>query len=88
MSNTLLLSLLTHRYCQTFSIGFGSGAVGWQVQQGDVAWHPQAPAGLVPARAVTDQHGMGTGCDLAADLGQVQGHGVCMGVGAWTCLVA
>jgi len=47
------------------------------------AWHTQAPAGLMPACAVADQHGRGAGCDLATDLGQVQGHGVCVGIGLW-----
>jgi hypothetical protein len=56
------------------------GAVGWQVQQGDVLRHAQAATQLVPAGAVADQQGMRTGGDIAADLGQVQGHGLGVGV--------
>ena len=36
--------------------------------------HRQAPAGLMPARAVADQNAVGVRIDGLADLGQVDAH--------------
>lgn len=44
-----------------------------QRQQGDVVWHCEI-GGEVPACLIQQQHGMLSGADRAADLGQVQGH--------------
>lgn len=49
--------------------------VGWQRQQGDVVWDHQRAAGLVPTGSVENEDGVAAGSDLAADFGQVQGHG-------------
>jgi hypothetical protein len=54
--------------------GIEFGCVGRQPQQAEVGGHTQALARLVPPGTVTDQHGMGLGADLLANLGQVQGH--------------
>ena len=41
------------------------GRIGRQVQKRDVVGHTQLAAGLVPARAIEDEHGVGAGGDLA-----------------------
>src|SRR6266849_5027771 len=45
-----------------------------QPKQAEVAGHSQALARLVPPGTVTDQHGMGVGADLLANLDQVYRH--------------
>ena len=54
-------------------MGLSSGAYGGS-RSTEVGGHRQALAGLVPPGTVTDQHGMGLGADLLADLGQVDRH--------------
>jgi hypothetical protein len=54
--------------------GIEFGCVWRQPKQAEVGWHSQALARLVPPGTVTDQHGMGLGADLVANLGQVYGH--------------
>jgi hypothetical protein len=48
--------------------------VAWQALQSDVVWDGETCTGLVPTGAVANQHGVGSGGDLAADLRQVLGH--------------
>ena len=50
------------------------GRIGRQVKQGDVFGYGQSLSGLVPTGAIADQHGMGAGANLLADLGKVDGH--------------
>ncbi len=59
--------------------GVQLGAVGRQAQQGEVARHAQAPAGLVPARPIEHQQRMVTEGHGLADLGQVQVHHLAVG---------
>lgn len=49
--------------------------IGRQRQQGNVVGDHQRAAGLVPAGTIENEDGVGAGGDLAADFGQVQGHG-------------
>ena len=49
------------------------GAVGWQEVQGDVVRDLQV-FGLVPSRAIEDDHGVAAACDLLADVLQVSVH--------------
>ena len=44
------------------------------MKQGDVFGYGQSLSGLVPTGAIADQHGMGAGANLLADLGKVDGH--------------
>jgi hypothetical protein len=50
--------------CQTFSTGFNSGGTRRQEEQRDVGGDDELGR-HVPAGAVEDQHGMGTGIDGA-----------------------
>ncbi len=55
--------------------------IGWQAKRGDVGGHAQGAPGLVPSRAVHDDDRMDPSRDLAADLGEVEGHGAGIGGG-------
>src|SRR5882724_11086594 len=50
------------------------GCIGWQTEQGNVAWNRQALTGLMPSGAVADQNAVGVRVDGLADLGQVHAH--------------
>ncbi len=53
-----------------FSTGFSSGALEGQEEQGDILGALEFASG-VPAGAVEQEEGMGTGRDLAGNLAQV-----------------
>lgn len=63
-----------------FSAEFNSGLFGGELQQRDIARHDQITAGM-PAGAVEDEHSVRAWCDRGADLGEVNVHRACIGIG-------
>jgi hypothetical protein len=57
------------------------GRIGRQFEQADIVGHVEFAAGLMPACAVEPDHSMAASRDIAADLGEVQGHCLTVGIG-------
>lgn len=61
--------------------GIEFGTIGRKEQEAYVVRYQQLAAGLMPSGAVEDEDGVVPGLDLGGDLGQVQVHGLGIGVG-------
>lgn len=57
------------------------GRIGRQLEQADVVRHVELAAGLMPACTVEQHDSMAAWAHVAADLGEVQVHGLAVGTG-------